>query len=573
MTYFDSALRSGAYNVYKMNAAKTGYDDVSGRGGVFTGTVVPTASMVSGTGNSLAVFTNAAKNITTPIFRTDNGNKEFSLSAWFLPLTNAATVSILSHDSTYDGLVFDGDFIRFRIQATDNSWSEAIWPVPDFPEAYLVTGVYSGNKLSLYINDTLVAESDPNDSLLNLGMKTQSTPGTLYIGQSTLTTQKFAADGFATYGFPLSHEQVAENFKAGRDVPTMFEVASRLGAEYWDFSDRNRPIDIVINGDTWVEGVMTEVTNTSGDLQPTVNQTTLLSNAGEWLYSVPLDTLETTSMKGAFVHWDGDGNFTVKACLDQTNWLTLTNGEIVPGTFNYNSTANPIMLVKVTFTGGVANDISLVRNLRISAYSDNVVASYNSNRAATVNGDVTTPFQMNEPIEQNLFDGLRMYGGTFVIGQDSAGQTISSVEMWVKLQGSDSGGSTATLFDLRPGGGSAFLQYNTGTGTLTWSGMASIILNRASVSSGTTAFKLNEWNHIIIFTTSVFNTAITFGNDMNGQFGMITLHPLTYNTNQKYDAFFGINIASILDSAVPSIQEDANPFNMYAYSWDISAGG
>jgi hypothetical protein len=243
------------------------------------------------------------------------------------------------------------------------------------------------------------------------------------------------------------------------DVVPMLVNVNAFGGVMRNGSERRISHQQVFNSaDSW-EGVsFTDVSYNSGELIPTVDQTTGASKAGVWIGQYAIENADSPTLAGGVkIEWNGNGSYTVQTSLDGgTTWSAVTNGELVPSTLGLNATGK-VLLVKVTFTGGVVDDVSKVKNMTLTTYADNVIyTSGNDARKITFTSLLSSSLVANEPIERNAMPGLHVYGNTAYMTQDTDESPVSiqTLEFWINPKGT-LGATGGYIFDTRPSGGTA----------------------------------------------------------------------------------------------------------------------
>jgi hypothetical protein len=530
-----------------------------------------------------------------------------------LPTTFGANVSILSHTGIYDGLYFDGNFINFKINFSTLGSVVASWPVPDFLEAYHVVGVYSPQKIQLYINRVLVSETEITSAQLADGFA-QEPSSLLCSGQSVSGNERLIVDGIAIFSRTLSKVEIASHFLAGRDVTTADQNVSVNGGAYFDGTKRDTLLQTIFaNRDDWATGLSLNVSGTSGILIPSYDQTTLLSQAGVWKGSMPISITGSTSgdiytdiytdiysdiytdiytdiysdslVYGIRASWDGDGSFTVAASLDDTTYTTLTNGQLIPGTTGLDSTGL-VLDIRITFTGGLASDPACVRDISLTAYASNTVYGSDQSRNIVLTGAVSTALESNEPLERNTGAGFTFSGGYATLTADlTTGpadpdatynvRDVAAVEMWINPA---SLSANAELYDARPTYG--YIMYNSG-GNLTYTGHSAVYINGVLAASNTIAPTIGEWMHILYIPTAPYNIATiigqkyTFVEPFLGQIGMIGVYDTAPTSDQAlalYDSYMQNPTARAVDSVGFAIAELSNAYTNHSFDWQaISA--
>lgn len=437
MTYYDAVLKSLPKVTYKLNVPGTGYIDISGSNTVLAGTPIFVSPILNG--NSKAMLLNSASGISTPtdIFISGEEDTPFSLEAWVLPTTFTGEVSVLSHNNIYDGITFDGDFIKFTVRFNvldyyldlytdiypgggEGGTAEVKWAVPDFTEVYAVVAVYSPEKIQLYINGVLVDETNISIGQTQLGFIQVVSPN-LHSGQSISGTEKIVVDGISIFNRILSNTEILEHFLAGRDIPSAADIVGKNRGTLWDGTQRDIAMQQTWNTlDDWKAGTAIDVSSASGILIPIKDQTTDLSLAGTWRGTMGLGSIPAATIYGVKASWNGDGNYTVAASFDGTTYTTLVNGQLIPTTDGMNPLGK-VIDIKVTFTGGLLDDPAQVRDITLTTYGSNKIYGSSVSRDLLLTGAVSTALESNQPIERNQSAGLTYNGGYAQLKAHSAG--------------------------------------------------------------------------------------------------------------------------------------------------------
>jgi hypothetical protein len=230
------------------------------------------------------------------------------------------------------------------------------------------------------------------------------------------------------------------------------------------------------------------------------------------------------------------------------------------------------LLVKVTFTGGVVDDVSKVKNLTLTTYADNVIyTSGNDARKITLNSSTSTSLVANEPIERNAMPGIHAYGTTAVMSQDTDESPVSiqTLEFWVNPKGASSG-TGGYVFDSRPHGGTAYLYIIDSTNVWSWAGASAVYINGASVASGVAA-KKNEWNHVVFVFSAAFNTQLSlFSGSQLAEYNLIANYPTALTAGQAaqlYANYQGMPVMPVTESGIVTFTEPATPFVFTLADW------
>lgn len=562
MSYYDQVLSLRPNTAIKLNSAQNGHIDVSGRAHTLSGTYTLTGSILAGSAKSLAVVGQTVVTVPTDIFKRGSEANSFTLAVWFLPTNSVAgNFSIMSHSGQTDGLWFDGDFINFSIRDDSGNYTTASWPVPDNPKAYYVVGVYTNEKIQLYIDGELQAEED-----IELTNFYQESSSSLKIGDASSSSYKAVVDGIALYGYSLTSAQINETYFYGRDVLSTEQIAAVNDGALWTGS--NRSIDLQITWPQW-DGLFYNTTAQADELRPQYDPDTQLTFVNsQWVTSIPLDATENSSIGGVQIEWDGDGTFDVEYSLDDTNWFDVGNAIVIPATQNFDTTG-VVMDLRVTFAGGVADDNSVIRAMRATVFADDIVLGTDNSRQVILDTNVSTALDYEEPVEKSFGSGFTLQGGSIYVGNDTEDNpvTTKAVEMWVLPDSA----TNAYLFDNRAYTGNAYLRVGAG-GNWEFSG-GTLYINGTSVSSGSTAAKMSEWTHVLFtLSTPTVVGAVVGDSGYIGVIGMFIFYQQTVsNPTKLFSLYSSVSSLSATESSTVTVAEAASPVAAYTLVWDTVA--
>jgi hypothetical protein len=571
MNVYDVILGSLPLATFKLNSGGTAYVDATNRGAVMTNSPVFAPSILAGSPKSFIARYNTAVAVPSGVWIRGNETTSFTLEQWFLPVFFTGTIAMLSHTGVYDGLSFDGDYIHFKIEFETTGSVDIKWPVPDFPESMHVVGVYTRKRIQLWVQGDLVAEGDISDAQAADGFKTRADTK-LYIGESANVNQGGVFDAPTVYARALQQPEISNHFIWGRTVVPAEVASGAYGGNNWKGVSR----DIYMTKtwstvDDWLRANQySNIDAVDGTLKPANDPTTLLSLAGVWTGTFETGPMGTNAY-GIKVEWDGDGSYTVQASLDGGGtWsAALVNGRNIPGTFNW-ATTDTIVMIRVTFTGGVADDMSTIRNLKVIAYTSPYVYSSSGARTITITDNVATAAEENEPIESNANSGIEIYGGTATITPDTdpTPENINTIELLVKFNEDP---VSRNVFSTT---GASLLTNS--SRQFTWTGMSNVVINRVASSTATVSVVGAVWYHIVATLTTPVNVDIVFGSNGNKHIGLISTFPTALTTAQAqaiFDSHFGYPNAGNIATEDFNFAEAATPLASYAYNWAITAAG
>ncbi len=455
-----------------------------------------------------------------------------------LMLISNADQKILSHNNKYDGITVNGKVIRFGTSylATGDAFCD--YDLGEYKLAHVV-GVHNYDRNELWVNGEMVASVDITDEQ-KADLYASPTGEYLYTG-TTDSSQHVAINAVAFYP-ALSGDDIRRNYAAGIDFIGQDRVYPQLGGTPFDLDAATGTIFLE---ETWIDqsdfetGLKSNVVYAPDQIEPDYSGG--LSLAGSWQTSVPLDSLNDTSIYGVMVDWSGL-NVTVDVSLDGTTWTAHEAGELVSIISNgYNPTGKDLR-IRVNFAGGLADDPAYLESLTVIGFRNNTVNSL-ANRTVTV----THPAVMRGDYEPNLYrddNGISLHGGTLTIGADTGSEpeVARTLEMWIK--------PLSESVTISVGG----TKYRNGVAD--------------------TTLPVGEWSLIHYVAAADIAGSITVTGD--AIVGQAVLYPSALTASDVaflFDSYRGGTALRFTDVTTTSITESATPVDIYAHDWAIDGAG
>lgn len=552
MNIFDAYVSDRPSCFYKIDEYGTSFPNLAGDSRALISSVASDKSsntpIVRGSEGPVLVGGSKTLKIPSDRLSPQTKNGPVSLECWVV--LKLGPIEIMSHEFMGDGLVFDGESIKFIVNFENSDSAVARWQVPDNMTSYHLVGVYSGQKLSLYVNGIVEDEIDltVDQSLDSLESVTEQA---IVIGSSA--TQTMLIDAPAIYDYALSAEQVLGHYIAGSDVRDAIDNIMSFGGNAFTFDDNDRNVLYTQNFDL-TSGAFVD-TNSKDGVRPTFDDNGL-SRAGTWTGSIPISLTGSTSLAGVKLDWNGDGSYEVEASLNTgSTWTAVENGRLIPGTEGLNTTGKEID-VRVTFAGGIENDISSIRDMYAVAYADRIIRSDNSNRLVVAGTGAVTSTRVSSPIESYQNAGLLLSTASATL---SGGDTVQTIELWFKFNGPETGDIVG--------------------GVMSWDGTDLSVTGATLYLNGATSpvtLEQNEWVHTIVVLDDPTTNPIVLGSGVSIQIGLLGVYeaPLTADqVSRLYASYFGSPTVTVDEPGIISVQEVSSPYHLYDYNWQIVSGG
>ncbi|QGH76354.1 hypothetical protein SEA_DAUBENSKI_46 [Streptomyces phage Daubenski] len=580
MSYQLQVLADNPFSYWKLDETGPAFPDSAGslRTADLVGTITRHPALVTGSGSALLLNNTNQLQMDDPVFNKGYELRQFSLEAWVKPVNVTGEVALMSHSSTYDGLVISPTNITFRTKYLTAGTCEVTYEY-DASKSFHVVGVHTNAKNSLYVDGVLVAETDLTDEQQTDVYAFLTTD--LIAGQSS-GVSTIALDAPAIYTFALTRDAVAKHYGFGIDVDSSEGIAGYNDAIFWNFSDETRNIalkQLWSSAADWATGTLSDTVIIDDTIAPGYSQSessvvedgliipvyTNTSLPGTWQASIAFNVIPETTISDARINWKGQGSYTIEYSLDGgTVWLTPSDSGAT--TLDNDSTID----IRITFDGGIVDDTSFVEYIEVVAYLDKYFRGSRSDRTAQMSGTGVASDNYYEPIEYADINGLRMISGAINVSLDSsyAGEEepgdlfIRGFDMWVKPTAGNI--LNATGVNVERSGN-----------TIVFSGFSAFTVNGASVSSGATVFGSDSWYHIAGVFTIPANLALQIGSpgiiiaQLSAIYDTINLAGL----QQMYAAYLGLPGLVVNDSSDVGIDEATPTTNLYAHVWGITPAG
>lgn len=544
MTFVLNALSNKPYGLYQLDDTSPlqDYSPFNRTATITGGTPTQSAGLSKGcawapvfTSTITAAFDDGG------IFVRGYEEQPFTLSGWFRAVASDTNEQqLLGNSGQLDGLTIKGTVVSFVTKFATTGECRASYDL-QVPRAFSVWGVHTDTKNSLFVNGELVAET----------VITQAQAADLFVTTSanlicgtTAGTAKVAANNIAYYPYALTAETIAEQHRVGRDLPQPEDVVLMNFGDYipLDLSNNNLALDQWIQTkEQWDTGLHDNTAVVDDVLVPTQDASGT-SVASRWYKAISLDAANSATVYGLLLDWDGVGP-TVDISLDGTTWETMTRGVLSSSTVpSGTTTSGKVLQVRVTFAGGVLNDISYMDNLNIVLLKQ-AASMVAYGRTITVSGAM--PQRDYLFTEYNEKYGAKVNsGGTVVISADALGASVTrSIELLIKRNGTN---PTVSL-----------------TGT-----------NYINGAAGSATLPDGQWVlwHIVLAADS--SAAIT----INGpcQVGYVGVYDYALTAGQVagiYADYVGTDAPRFADASVISVSESTTAATIYQHDWAITSSG
>jgi hypothetical protein len=348
----------------------------------------------------------------------DYADNTFSIEGWFLITEHSESrVTLLGDALNNIGLFYENGNIIFAIGDYE------VESTCSLSEAIHVVGVFTANKISIYINSKL------EDSLSLTSYKFTNDSVSFRSGSSDI---RFMIDGIAFYKSELNQSQMLRHYNAGAKSVPVSQIVYPDGGNLFSMN-----IDRMRHTFSYSYPASKKWSDLSND-------NVLLSQDQTYLYfekTTDAQTKEFTftdyivvpnylGLTSSQVYWDGDTDgIVVEVSIDNTIWTACTNGSAIPF-FNKNDQQfEDVLYVRVTMSSAdTSKYLPVLRSLEFLFFIDKSFYGDNSNNRISSDYEYCLPKTNSRVLSYNKNNGLRMYDG-HGFGIESE-MNVMSVEMF-----------------------------------------------------------------------------------------------------------------------------------------------
>lgn len=448
-----------------------------------------------------------------------NPDGPFSFEIWFSPAKDDNAEYLIMGDAENSiGLFYKNENIIFKCSET-----QSVWHKITKNEAMHVVGIFSKDKISLYVNGKIVSESP-----INNGFKFTNTSLNLSLGPANLG-KKFIVDSAAIYAYELDEAKISNHYRSGyKETKYSQIVYSNNGILFSLNSTSIRPdISYKYPGVKTLEEIVSEDAYYNSDYnriefaQTDAVETKSFSFEERLYVSNPEDIVSSKITYGQDVD-----NILVEIKTPDQPWAVCKNNSPMPYYNKNQNLESPIFDIRVTMTTDDSSfDLPYFDKLEIDMYSNKDFYSDNSGSKIYSSYDYALG-QYNYPVRmQNKYNGISMYSGHgFSVDLSIEPRTI---EMFFTPRA-----GLNVLFSSE----SSSIKWET-NGVITKTGISAIYVNGINRTSenNISTFLLNDVSHhiLIVLTQPALN--IKFNqNQLDTEYGTSNL----YNNIAFYEKAF-----------------------------------
>ena len=479
-------------------------------------------------------------------YTSDN---DFTLEVWFNQNISTASETPLLADITNDiGLYWEKGDIVFKVSENES----VRFCVPYTKKSLHLTGVYSVNSITLFIDSVPVASKELNS------FKFANTTITLQSGPTLNSSDSFIVDAPAVYRYGLNKDALRRHYIDGNVTVSPIHVVypdngilftgtdANIRAPF-DYSyPVNKPWTQFLDENTYYDSNRKYITFYPTD---TVQAKTFII---EDFFLIPLEIGLTTSK----VEWRNDFGITVESSINGTTWVACTNGQPLPQYTKDSFDSSGKVYIKITMsTTDASKFLPKLSFFCVTFYSDRTIFADNFGDKITSTTDYYLG-SLNYPIlSRNAMNGIKCKADSgFVLSTQMDIQTLEffytpdSYNDSGLVSSTSTNGYTASNFSWR------------NSGTISKSNISKIYVNNVDKTSQTNVsnvFVLGQPHHVVIEYASPISGDLTFNYSLyggiQGQFKNIAIYEKAFTAQEvetHFELYTGKPVETIVESAI-----------------------
>ena len=490
-------------------------------------------------------------------YTSDN---DFTLEVWFNQNISTASETPLLADITNDiGLYWEKGDIVFKVSENES----VRFCVPYTKKSLHLTGVYSVNSITLFIDSVPVASKELNS------FKFTNTTITLQSGPTLNSSDSFIVDAPAVYRYGLNKDALRRHYIDGNVTVSPIHVVypdngilftgtdANIRAPF-DYSyPVNKPWTQFLDENTYYDSNRKYITFYPTD---TVQAKTFII---EDFFLIPLEIGLTTSK----VEWRNDFGITVESSVNGTTWVACTNGQPLPQYTKDSFDSSGKVYIKITMsTTDASKFLPKLSFFCVTFYSDRTIFADNYGDKITSTTDYYLG-SLNYPIlSRNAMNGIKCKADSgFVLSTQMDIQTLEffytpdSYNDSGLVSSTSTNGYTASNFSWR------------NSGTISKSNISKIYVNNVDKTSQTNVsnvFVLGQPHHVVIEYASPISGDLTFNYSLyggiQGQFKNIAIYEKAFTAQEvetHFELYTGKPVETIIESAITLTEQAVEYYN------------
>ena len=482
-------------------------------------------------------------------FYADNS---FSIEAWVvLPEYSASEVSIVADATNSIGLFYKNGNLIFKV-----GLNSAEYKVSNTESIYVV-GQFSTNKISLYINGSLVNFTSLDKYRFeNTSVNFRSGP----------SSNNFIIDSVAFYKFNLSDAQIIKHYRNGIKEIKYSQIVNNDGG--YLFSMNTAMMKPVMSysypkSRSW-KNFINENVNMSVDEAYLYFDSSL---SGSFTFTDSIIIPDTLGITSSQIYWESDTDgISVKASIDGTTWEDCINGSPLPFFNKNDNQIAPVLYIQASMSSSdTSKYLPILKSIHVDFFKNKDFYCDNFGYYISSDYDYCLPRSNSTILSYNKNNGLRMYDGHgFTINSDLSTRTI-------ELIFTPDGGQNV-LFSAP----SKIYEWDN-SGVISKTGVSSVYVNgidRTSATNISEFFSIGLPHYVVITLSTNAATNLKFNQNQadtksggNNMYNNLSIYPTAftqYDVARHYQLYTD-NIINTVSDSLMTVSESTSGTNSTAY--------
>jgi len=482
-------------------------------------------------------------------FYADNS---FSIEAWVvLPEYSASEVSIVADATNSIGLFYKNGNLIFKV-----GLNSAEYKVSNKESIYVV-GQFSTNKISLYINGSLVNFTSLDKYRFeNTSVNFRSGP----------SLNNFIIDSVAFYKFNLSDAQIIKHYRNGIKEIKYSQIVSNDGGYLFSMNTAMmKPVMIYSypKSRSW-KNFINENVNMSVDEAYLYFDSSL---SGSFTFTDSIIIPDTLGITSSQIYWESDTDgISVKASIDGTTWEDCINGSPLPFFNKNDNQIAPVLYIQASMSSSdTSKYLPILKSIHVDFFKNKDFYCDNFGYYISSDYDYSLPRSNSTILSYNKNNGLRMYNGHgFTINSDLSTRTI-------ELIFTPDGGQNV-LFSAP----SKIYEWDN-LGVISKTGVSSVYVNgidRTSATNISEFFSIGLPHYVVITLSTNAATSLKFNQNQadtksggNNMYNNLSIYPTAftqYDVARHYQLYTD-NIINTVSDSLMTVSESTSGTNSTAY--------
>ena len=482
-------------------------------------------------------------------FYADNS---FSIEAWVvLPEYSASEVSIVADATNSIGLFYKNGNLIFKV-----GLNSAEYKVSNTESIYVV-GQFSTNKISLYINGSLVNFTSLDKYRFeNTSVNFRSGP----------SSNNFIIDSVAFYKFNLSDAQIIKHYRNGIKEIKYSQIVNNDGG--YLFSMNTAMMKPVMSysypkSRSW-KNFINENVNMSVDEAYLYFDSSL---SGTFTFTDSIIIPDTLGITSSQIYWESDTDgISVKASIDGTTWEDCINGSPLPFFNKNDNQIAPVLYIQASMSSSdTSKYLPILKSIHVDFFKNKDFYCDNFGYYISSDYDYSLPRSNSTILSYNKNNGLRMYDGHgFTINSDLSTRTI-------ELIFTPDGGQNV-LFSAP----SKIYEWDN-SGVISKTGVSSVYVNgidRTSATNISEFFSIGLPHYVVITLSTDAATSLKFNQNQadtksggSNMYNNLSIYPTAftqYDVARHYQLYTD-NIINTVSDSLMTVSESTSGTNSTAY--------